>query len=84
MLARRTARFGELAVRIEDRLATLSIEIEPKVVDAILRERIDKVAELMRTTPRSALVTHPMIFLTRRSGHHIGDHGLARTRAPWV
>lgn len=54
-LTRRTQRFGELASAVEDQLAQHGLEIDPDVVDQILRNRIDAVAEVMRVTPRTAL-----------------------------
>lgn len=54
-LTRRTQRFGELASAVEHQLAEHGLEIDPDVVDQILRNRIDAVAEVMRVTPRTAL-----------------------------
>lgn len=55
VLTRRTQRFGELASAVEDQLAEHGLEIDPDVVDHILRNRIDAGAEVMRVTTRTAL-----------------------------
>lgn len=54
-LTRRTARFGELTQAIEAGLAGQGIDLDQEIVDQILRNRIDAVAEVMRVTPRTAL-----------------------------
>ena len=54
-LTRRTERFGELARAVEVELCHRDIELDAEVVDQILRNRVDAVAELMRVTPRTAL-----------------------------
>ena len=63
-LTRRTQRFGELAIAVEDQLAAHGLEIDPDVVDQILRNRIDAVAEVMRVTPRTALGYAPATLPT--------------------
>ncbi|MFZ2504053.1 MAG: hypothetical protein WAW88_15445 [Nocardioides sp.] len=54
-LTRRTERFGELARAVEDQLHARGLALDADVVDQILRNRVDKVAEVMRVTPRTAL-----------------------------
>jgi len=54
-LTRRTARFNELAEAFEAGLAEHDLVLESDVVDQILRHRVDRVAESMRVTPRTAL-----------------------------
>ncbi|MEP9385582.1 hypothetical protein [Nocardioides sp. KR10-350] len=54
-LTRRTQRFGELAHAVEAELLARDIDLDAEVVDQILRNRVDAVAELMRVTPRTAL-----------------------------
>lgn len=54
-LTRRTGRFGELARAIEAELRARDIVLDAEVIDQILRNRVDAVAELMRVTPRTAL-----------------------------
>ncbi|GAC1381503.1 MAG: hypothetical protein NVSMB48_09650 [Marmoricola sp.] len=54
-LTRRTARFGDLARAVEDQLREQGLAVEPEVLDQILRNRIDTVAEVMRVSPRTAL-----------------------------
>ena len=54
-LTRRTKRFGELARAVEAELRARDIDLDAEVVDQILRNRVDAVAELMRVTPRTAL-----------------------------
>lgn len=54
-LTRRTERFGELARAIEAELRARDIVLDAEVIDQILRNRVDAVAELMRVTPRTAL-----------------------------
>lgn len=54
-LTRRTPRFGDLASAVEGRLAERGLAVEPDVVEQILRNRIDTVAEVMRASPRTAL-----------------------------
>ncbi|WP_300640687.1 hypothetical protein [Nocardioides sp.] len=54
-LTRRTERFGDLARATEDQLREHGLQLDGAVVDQILRNRIDAVAEAMRVTPRTAL-----------------------------
>lgn len=54
-LTRRTERFGDLARAVEDQLHGRGLELDTDVIDQILRNRIDAVAEAMRVTPRTAL-----------------------------
>lgn len=54
-LTRRTARFGELARLVEDQLRGRGLVLDAEIVDQILRNRVDAVAEVMRVTPRTAL-----------------------------
>lgn len=54
-LTRRTERFGQLAQAIEVDLRDQGLVLDAEVVDQILRNRIDAVAEVMRVTPRTAL-----------------------------
>jgi hypothetical protein len=54
-LTRRTEPFGDLARAVEDQLRNRGLQLDGDVVDQILRNRIDAVAEAMRVTPRTAL-----------------------------
>ena len=54
-LTRRTSRFSDLARTVEGKLREHGLELDADVVDQILRNRIDAVAEAMRVTPRTAL-----------------------------
>lgn len=58
-LTRRTERFGELARAVEDQLHLRGLQVDADVVDQILRNRIDAVADLMRVTARTALTYAP-------------------------
>ncbi|MBZ5736412.1 hypothetical protein K8Z61_18120 [Nocardioides sp. TRM66260-LWL] len=58
-LTRRTQLFGELARAVEVELRARHIDLDADVVDQILRNRVDAVAELMDVTPRTALSYAP-------------------------
>lgn len=52
---RRTARFGDLAAAVEERLAQLGIVVDPKGIDEDLPARIRSVAEQLGVTDRTSL-----------------------------
>lgn len=54
-LTRRTQQFGDIARAVEDGLSDRGLVLDAEVVDQILRNRIDAVAEVMRVTARTAL-----------------------------
>jgi len=54
-LTRRTARFGELAAQVEERLAQLGVVVDPKDIDEDLRTRIRAVAQQLGVSDRTAL-----------------------------
>lgn len=54
-LTRRTQLFGEFARAVEVGLSARDIELDAEIVDQILRNRVDAVAELMDVKPRTAL-----------------------------
>lgn len=54
-ITRRTARFGELAAQVEERLAQLGIVVGPKGIDHDLRERVRAVADHLGVSDRTAL-----------------------------
>lgn len=54
-LTRRTARFGELAAAVEDKLASAGVVVDPRGIDESIRSRVRSVGTKLGLSDRTAL-----------------------------
>lgn len=80
-MTRRTARFCELATWTEEVLAAHEWQADPQVVDRLLNQRQEYVAELLGVEPRTALRSTPD-GLAQSLAAQIIEEGLAVRSAP--